>query len=103
MGLWSAIPQVFIIGGEHMNNKYKYLPEVNIRKTTKGKPYIKFDIIGNLSCPCCEFITVPNNGNVLAYICPVCFWELDLFIHSDGESSDLNHELTLIEARKNCK
>jgi hypothetical protein len=83
------------------NKKYRYLPEINIGETTKGKPYIKSDIIGNSPCPCCGFITIPNNGDALAYICPVCFWEIDLFIQNDDETSDLNHGLTLIEARKN--
>ncbi|WP_233436341.1 CPCC family cysteine-rich protein [Lysinibacillus capsici] len=36
-----------------------------------------------------------------AYICPVCFWEIDLFIQSNVEASDQNHGLTLTEARKN--
>jgi len=30
-------------------------------------------------------------------------WEIDLFLKSDNETSDLNHGLTLIEARKNYK
>ena len=31
---------------------------------------------------------------------PVCLWEIDLFIQNDYEESDLNHGLTLLEARK---
>lgn len=58
----------------------------------------------NLSpCPCCKYITIPNNGDALGYICPVCFWEIDLFITSDDEKSDQNNGLTLIEARVNYK
>lgn len=52
-------------------------------------------------CPCCGLITIPNNGDALAYICPVCFWEIDLFIQGDDEASDQNNGLTLSEARKN--
>ncbi|MBR6748421.1 MAG: hypothetical protein IKM07_05730 [Clostridia bacterium] len=29
-------------------------------------------------CPCCGEITIPNGGDALAYICPVCLWEIDL-------------------------
>lgn len=37
----------------------------------------------------------------MAYICPVCFWENDLFITHDEEPSDENHGLTLNEGRRN--
>lgn len=53
------------------------------------------------ACPCCGYITIPNNGDALAYICPICFWEIDLFIKSDNEPSDQNHGLTLVEAKQN--
>lgn len=33
----------------------------------------------------------------------VCCWEIDLFINDDNEVSDLNHGLTLKEARYNYK
>jgi len=52
-------------------------------------------------CPCCGYLTIPNGGDALAYICPVCFWEIDLFIQSDHEPSDQNHGLTLAQARQN--
>ena len=51
-------------------------------------------------CPCCGNRTIPNDGDALAYICPICFWEIDLFIKSEYEPSDQNHGLTLAEARK---
>ncbi len=37
----------------------------------------------------------------LAYICPVCFCEIDLFITCEDEPSDQNHGLTLLEAKNN--
>lgn len=53
-------------------------------------------------CPCCGYHTLPVPSNeALAYICPVCFWEIDLFIQSDDEPSDQNHGMTLNEAKKN--
>lgn len=53
-------------------------------------------------CPCCGNITIPNGGNAIAYICPVCWCEIDLFIQSDDEYSDLNG-MTLNQARENYK
>ncbi|WP_347488519.1 CPCC family cysteine-rich protein [Desulfoscipio sp. XC116] len=61
----------------------------------------KTEVAGNAPCPCCGFITIPNGGDALAYICPVCFWEIDLFIQSEKEPSDQNHGLSLSQARKN--
>ena len=53
-------------------------------------------------CPCCGNLTFPvPASDALAYICPVCFWENDLFTQSDDEPSDENHGMTLNEARKN--
>lgn len=80
----------------------KYLPIVNSREL-KAKSNLKDDIVGNWPCPCCGFITIPNKGNALAYICPVCLWEIDLFIQRENEASDQNHGLTLDEARKNYR
>lgn len=86
-----------------MNDKqYEYLPKVSSGETNDNC-YNEVDIVGNLPCLCCEFITIPNNGDALTYICPVCFWEIDLFIQSDDEASDQNHGLTLLDARKNYK
>ena len=76
--------------------KYKYLPD-----PSQPPPEKNTEPPGNAPCPCCGFITIPNNGDALAYICPICFWEIDLFIRSQEEPSDQNHGLSLLEARKN--
>ena len=39
----------------------------------------------------------------VAYICPVCWWENDVFISSDNEPSDENHGLTLSQGRANVR
>ena len=53
-------------------------------------------------CLCCGNETLPVPAeDAIAYICPVCWWENDVFIHSDDEPSDENHGMTLLEARKN--
>ncbi|WP_363290407.1 CPCC family cysteine-rich protein [Clostridium sp.] len=48
--------------------------------------------MGDSPYPCCRYITIPNKGDALAYICPVCCWEIDL-----------NNGLRLKEARYNYK
>ena len=53
-------------------------------------------------------IELLHNANILTeidndYICPICFWEIDLFIKSENEPSDQNHGLTLVEARQKYK
>lgn len=55
-------------------------------------------------CPCCSYYTLPvPKEDAIAYICPVCFWENDVFTSCDDEPSDENHGLTLNEGRKNLK
>lgn len=32
-------------------------------------------------CPCCGYLTYPvPREDAIAYICPVCFWENDVFV-----------------------
>ncbi len=55
-------------------------------------------------CPCCGYYTFPVPADqAVAYICPVCCWENDVFVESDDEPSDENHGLTLNEGRENFK
>ena len=55
-------------------------------------------------CPCCGQITLPvPPEEAVAYICPVCWWENDVFISSDNEPSDENHGLTLSQGRENVR
>lgn len=55
-------------------------------------------------CPCCGYFTFnePPEKDI-GYICPVCFWESDKFVHSEEEMSDCNHGLTLKKARENFR
>ena len=39
----------------------------------------------------------------IGFICPTCFWEIDVFTTEASERSDCNHGMTLIEARQNFK
>lgn len=53
-------------------------------------------------CLCCGNYTLYDPPNcAIAYICPVCFWENDVFIKSDDEPSEENGGMTLIEAKSN--
>ena len=62
------------------------------------------EILVKYQCPCCKYYTLPlPKEEAVAYICPVCFWENDVFVLSDDEPSDENHGLTLNEGRKNFR
>ena len=86
------------------NNKLSYLPiAINNCKelvSTETADELK----GIYPCPCCECRTFPvPKEDAIAFICPVCFWENDIFISSDHEPSDENHGMTLNEGRRNYK
>lgn len=53
-------------------------------------------------CKCCGSYTLPApSDSAIAFICPVCYWENDVFLRSENVPSDENHGMTLIEAQKN--
>lgn len=55
-------------------------------------------------CPCCGNLTLPSPAKeAIAFICPVCFWENDVFSKTEEEPSDENGGLTLREGRLNYK
>ncbi len=55
-------------------------------------------------CPCCDYYTYPiPTKEAVGFICPVCFWENDVFISSEFETSVCNHGLTILEGRSNYK
>ena len=57
-------------------------------------------------CPCCGHYTfnIPNEENLNNHggICPVCFWETDLFSPGVDEYSVVNH-MTLRQGQMNYK
>lgn len=81
------------------NNKDDFFSQIEYQGPEQGQE----EVIGDTPCPCCGFITIPEKGDALGYICPVCFWEIDLFIESDHEPSDQNNGLTLKQAKENYK
>ena len=55
---------------------------------------------GKYPCPCCGFKTLPvPKEDALDYICPVCFWENDVFTPGEDQPSDENRGMTLSEGR----
>lgn len=56
----------------------------------------------NHPCPCCGCLTFPvAQEEAIAYICPVCYWENNVFLGGPDEASDENHGITLNKARAN--
>lgn len=52
-------------------------------------------------CPCCGYKTFPvPKERATAYICPVCFWENDVFTSSEDQPSDENRGITLKQGRE---
>lgn len=55
-------------------------------------------------CPCCGYYTFPVLArDAVAYGCPVCYWENDVFINGPDEHSDENHGMALNDARANFR
>ena len=57
----------------------------------------------NYKCPCCGFYTFAEPLNGTYDICPVCFWENDVFDPGEDQPSDENHGMTLAEGREAYK
>lgn len=56
---------------------------------------------GKFPCPCCGYLTFPiPKEDALAHICPVCYWENDVFDPGDEHPSDENHGMTLRQGRE---
>ena len=55
-------------------------------------------------CKCCGHETLPvPPEEAVAYICPICRWENDVFTADDDEPSDENHGLSLNQGRRNYR
>ncbi len=59
---------------------------------------------GEYPCPCCGYLTfhIPIEA-AIAGICPVCFWENDVFDPGEDDPSDENGGMTLREGRENFR
>ena len=83
-------------------NKKWFYPEVNPKEEVQKEPNIQQE--KGYACPCCGYLTLSMpQKEAVSYICPVCFWENDVFIQSAAEPSDENHGMTLAEAKENFR
>ena len=59
---------------------------------------------GLYPCPCCGCRTFPApREEAMAYICPVCLWENDVFDSGEDDPSDENGGMTLRQGRENYR
>ena len=59
---------------------------------------------GEYPCPSCGYLTLPvPREEAIAFICPVCFWENDVFDPGEDAPSDENHGMTLRQGRENYR
>ena len=83
--------------------KFIYSPTASSGETEETNA-LEQSVQEKYPCPCCGCLTLPvPSEDALAYVCPVCFWENDVFIVTDEEPSDENHGMTLWEARSNYR
>lgn len=59
---------------------------------------------GIYPCPCCGYLTfhIPIEA-AIAGICPVCYWENDVFDPGEDDPSDENGGMTLRQGRENFR
>ena len=75
------------------------LPEVSC--TPSSEPQKSPPVPGTFPCPCCGYRTFPvPSEDAIAYICPVCFWENDVFDPGEDQPSDENRGMTLRQGRE---
>ena len=86
-----------------MEDRKKFLP---LPKMGEGNPHqpVTEEPHGIYPCPCCGCRTFPvPKEDAVAYICPVCFWENDVFDPEEDAPSDENRGMTLLEGRENYR
>ena len=81
--------------------KTPVLPQVNLEVTEQPAAE---ETRGIYPCPCCGYRTFPvPEKEAIAFICPVCLWENDVFDPEEDVPSDENRGMTLREGRKNYR
>lgn len=102
--------------GAQKRKQFFYLPEVhNFTGEITGGAYQPGEPVpepqpepepvpGIYPCPCCGYLTLPvPKEEAIAFICPVCFWENDIFDPAVDAPSDENHGMTLRKGRENFR
>lgn len=96
--------------------KKRFLLELETRSLDKQRKFIYFPRAaysenpieqqespapGKYPCPCCGYLTFPvPKEDAIAYICPVCLWENDVFDPGEDRPSDENRGMTLAQGRE---
>ena len=92
---------------EAKNKKFLYLPTARSGPSERAEaPPEGFpgDPTGKYPCPCCGSLTFPvPREEAMAFICPVCFWENDVFDPGEDAPSDENRGMTLRQGRENYR
>ena len=82
--------------------KFLYFPEAKSYDGPAPEIPAPPEPVGKYPCPCCGYITFPvPKEEAIAYICPVCFWENDVFDPGEDDPSDENGGMTLRQGREN--
>ena len=100
-----------ILGGawDSRRDKFRFLPSASdgdpsCGESGPGSPVEPPERPGIYPCPCCGYRTFPDPvPEALGFICPVCFWENDLFDVGEDTPSDENHGLSLRQGRENFR
>ena len=86
-----------------IEDRKKYLPLSKRGEGTPREP-IPEEPYGIYPCPCCKNRTFPiPKEDAVAFICPVCLWENDVFVPAEDAPSDENRGMTLLEGRENYR
>lgn len=91
---------------ERERRKFQYFPTAYTAPEGKKVPEEpeREETVGRFPCPCCGYLTFPvPKEEALAYICPVCYWENDVFQPGEDEASDENRGMTLRQGRENYR
>ena len=86
--------------GLEWRKKAVILPEAS--STPSSEPQEpEAPVPGKFPCPCCGYRTFPvPKEDAIALICPVCFWENDVFDPGEDQPSDENRGMTLRQGRE---
>lgn len=85
--------------------KFMFLPTAyNYGSERPELPQEPEPTAGEYPCPCCGYLTfhIPIEA-AIAGICPVCYWENDVFDPGEDDPSDENGGMTLRQGRENFK
>ena len=92
-----AVNASFVIGGANIE-------AVPMKEGTPMPEPVPAEPPGEYPCPCCGYLTFPvPREEAMAFICPVCFWENDIFDPGEDDPSDENHGMTLRQGRENYR